>query len=200
MAGRACTVCLTAEKVKLAAEMVSRGETDQAVADALGVSRVAARRHRVNHIEKPAAAIVEASNKGMARRAEREAMVATAESGDSTAAWLGLERIAGDLRKTQERLERCADAAEGAGQGGVVAQLSGQQHKNLELRGKLGGHPGFVPAKTTPTQGTPFSLVIHFGNDREERIEATIGGGQVIDALPEIDDDPDGDGPPDEDV
>jgi hypothetical protein len=61
-----------------------------------------------NHIERPAKAIVAAANKGRDTRDEREQLVAAAETGDVAAAFLSLEKIAGDLRKVQERLERTA--------------------------------------------------------------------------------------------
>jgi hypothetical protein len=55
---------------------------------------MAVARHRQNHIERPAKAIVEAANKGRDAREEREQLVAAAEQGDIATAFLSLERIA----------------------------------------------------------------------------------------------------------
>src|SRR5947207_15973512 len=97
MPGRPCQICSDAVKMRIAAEMISA--SDQAVADRIGgVSRMAVARHRQNHIEKPAKAIVTAANKGKDVRDEREQLVAAAEAGDVAAAFLGISEIARDLK------------------------------------------------------------------------------------------------------
>src|ERR1700748_1254116 len=122
MAGRPCRICTDAANLRIAAEMIAAGASDQAVADKIGgISRMAVARHRQNHIERPAKAIVAAANKGRDTREEREQLVAAAEQGDVAAAFLSLERIAADLRRVQERLERTAEAAEGDQQRLAVA-------------------------------------------------------------------------------
>jgi hypothetical protein len=94
--------------------MIAGGASDQAVANKIGgISRMAVARHRQNHVERPAKAIVAAANKGKDVRDERDQLVAAAEGGDTAAAFLSLERIAADLRRVQERLERTAEAAPG---------------------------------------------------------------------------------------
>jgi hypothetical protein len=113
MAGRPCQICSDAASVRIAGEMIAAGASDQTVADRIsGISRMAVARHRQNHIERPAKAIVAAANKGKDARDERDQLVAAAESGDTAAAFLALNQIAADLRRVQERLERTADAAE----------------------------------------------------------------------------------------
>src|SRR4029077_1957760 len=111
---------------KLTAEMIAAGASDQRIADRIGgISRMAVARHRQNHIERPAKAIVAAANKGKDVRDERQQLLAADEAGDVAAAFLSLERIAMDLRRVQERLERTADAAEADKQRLAVASLSG---------------------------------------------------------------------------
>src|SRR5690348_13562139 len=93
--------------------MIATGASAQAVANKIGlVSRMSVARHRQNHVERPAKAIVKAANKGKDVRDERNQLIAAVEGGDLAAAFLSLERIAADLRRVQERLERTAEAAE----------------------------------------------------------------------------------------
>jgi hypothetical protein len=133
---------------------------------------MAVARHRQNHIERPAKAIVAAANKGKDVRDERDQIVAAAEAGDVVAAFLSLERIAADLRRVQERLERTADAAEADKQRLAVASLSGQQLRAVEVRAKLGGVGGYATPRTDKGNAAPFVLNIHF-SDRTQRIEGT---------------------------
>jgi ABC-type uncharacterized transport system substrate-binding protein len=98
MPGRPCQICSDAIKLRLAAEMIASGASDQAVADRIGgISRMAVARHRQNHVERPAKAVVAAANKAKDVRDEREQIVAAAESGDTAAAFLALNQIAADL-------------------------------------------------------------------------------------------------------
>jgi hypothetical protein len=171
---RACLICIDANKTRLAAEMVAAGLSDQSVATRLGgLSRGSARRHRVHHIERPAKAIVAAANKGKDVRDERDHLVAAAEAGDVAAAFLSLERIASDLRRVQERLERSADAAEADSQRLAVASLSGQQLRAAEVRAKLGGVGGYATPRNDKANAPPFVLTINFSGGRQTRIEGT---------------------------
>lgn len=174
MPGRPCQVCESAARLKLAAEMIAAGSSDQAVADKIGgISRMAVARHRQNHIERPAKAILAAANKGRDTREEREQLVATAEAGDVAAAFLSLERIATDLRKVQERLERTAGAAEGDQQRLAVASLSGQQLRAAEVRARLGGVGGYATPRGVANNAPKFELNIIFSGGRTQRIEGT---------------------------
>lgn len=187
MPGRPCLICASSEKTKIAADMIAAGATDQAVADRVGgVSRPAVRRHRINHVTRPAQALVEASNKGMAVRAEREQLVAAAEGGDTAAAYIGLNAIVSDLRRVGERLERTAAEAEAGGQRLAVAALAGQQHKSAEVRAKLGQVGSYAPPKAIPVNAPMFSIVMQF-SDRVETIEAVAPapGAPVIDLMPD---------------
>jgi hypothetical protein len=173
MTGRPCQICADAAKLRTAAEMIAAGASDQAVANTMGgISRMAVARHRQNHIERPARAIVAAANKGKDVRDERDQLVAAAEAGDVAAAFLSLERIAADLRRVQERLERTAEAAEDDQQRLAVASLSGQQLRAAEVRAKLGGIGGYATARSDKGNAAPFVLNIHF-SDRTQRIEGT---------------------------
>jgi hypothetical protein len=172
--GRPCQICADATYLRTAAEMIAAGASDQAVASAIGgISRMAVARHRQNHIERPAKAIVAAANKGRDTRDEREQLVAAAEHGDVAAAFLSLERIAADLRRVQERLERAAVAAEFDQQRLAVASLSGQQLRATEVRAKLGGIGGYATPRSDRGNAAPFVLNIHFSGGRTQRIEGT---------------------------
>jgi hypothetical protein len=174
MPGRPCQICTDAANLRLAAEMIAAGSSDQAVAARIGgISRMAVSRHRQNHIERPAKAIVAAANKGKDVRDEREQIVAAAEAGDVAAAFLSLERIAGDLRRVQERLERTAEAAEIDQQRLAVSSLSGQQLRAAEVRAKLGGVGGYATPRGVAGEAPRFELNIMFSGGRTQRIEGT---------------------------
>ena len=187
MAGRSCKICASAASIKIAAEMIAAGATDGAIAAQLGnVSRVSVHRHRVNHVERPAQALVEASNKGMAVRAERETLLAGAEAGDAVKSFIGLTAIVSTLKGVGDRLERVADAAEASGQRAIIAPLAAQQLKAAETRARMGGLDGFVPTKAAVAVVPVFNLEIKF-SDHTESITAVRGGAApVIDgaALP----------------
>jgi hypothetical protein len=177
MPGRICKICADTRTLKRAAALIAEGLPDQKIADLLGLSGNAGRmllsRHRRFHVLAPAAAIAEAAGKGRANVQEREQLVAAVEQGDIATAFLSLERIAADLRKVQERLERTAGAAEVDKQRLAVASLSGQQLRAAEVRAKLGGLGGYAPSRTVVNNAPPFVLNIHFSGGRRERIEAT---------------------------
>src|SRR5262249_54563182 len=118
-------------------------------------------------------AILAAANKGRDTREEREQLVSAAEQGDVAAAFLSLERIAADLRRVQERLERTAEAAETNQQRLAVASLSGQQLRPAEVRAKLGGVGGYATPRTDKGNAAPFVLTINFSGGRTQRIEGT---------------------------
>jgi hypothetical protein len=158
--------------MRLVAEMIAEGATDQAVADRIGgISRMAVARHRHNHIERPAKAIVQAANKGKDTRDERDRLVAAVDAGDAAAAFLALNQIAADLRRVQERLERTAEAAEVDEQRLAVASLSGQQLRAAEVRAKLGGVGGYATPRSDKSDAAPFVLTINFSGGRRQRIQ-----------------------------
>jgi len=172
MPGRPCTICVDTSKTRLAAELIASGASDQVVADRLGVGRMSVVRHRKNHLEAPAKALLAAVNKGHDAREQRAEMLAAAEAGDPTA-FVALAAIVADLRKVHERLERTADAAEQDNQRLAVASISAQQLRAAEVRAKIGGVGGYAAQKAREGQAPMFSLTINFSGGRTERIVAT---------------------------
>ena len=171
---RACLICADSNKMRLAAEMIASGQSDESIAKTLGgLSRGSARRHRVNHAEREARAVFQAANRTRDIRADRNRVVAAAEAGDVAAAFLSLERIAMDLRRVQERLERTAEAAEGDQQRLAVASLSSAALRAVEVRARLRNLGGYGTPRSEKSNATPFVLNIHFSGGRTERIEAT---------------------------
>jgi hypothetical protein len=174
MPGRPCQICADAASVKLAAEMIATGASDRAVASMIGgISRMAVARHRQNHIERPAKAIVAAANKGKDVRDERDQLVAAAEAGNVAAAFLGLGELIEDLRRVRDRLERAAGGAEADDQRLAVASLSGQQLRATEVRAKLGGVGGYATPRGAASDAPKFELNIIFSGGQTTRIEGT---------------------------
>lgn len=185
--GRPCSICSSADKARLAAEMIASGATDQAIANQLGggLHRMAVSRHRRAHVVAPAKALAEAAGKGRDAIEQRAQVMAAAEAGDPSA-FVALAGIVADLRKVHERLERTASAAEQDNQRLAVSALSAQQLRAAEVRAKIGGVGGYAPQKAPGTgDGTPFVLNIVFSGDRPTQ---TITGFPV-DAVPAIGED-----------
>lgn len=176
---RPCTICSDPNRSRLAAEGVTRGDTDTAIGDAIGVGRMAVRRHRLNHVEAPARALVAAAAKGRDAAEQRVQMMAAAEAGDPSA-FITLTSIVADLRQVHERLERAAGAAEQGNQRLAVASLSAQQLRAAEVRARIGGVGGYAPQKAAATEGQTFCLNIIFGNGHQERIEALVPAPGVV--------------------
>ena len=184
MAGRPCTICSSTEKLRLAANMIAAGATDQAIADRVGgVNRMSVSRHRHNHVMGPAKALAEAAGKGRDAVDQRAQVMAAAEAGDP-AAFVALAGIVDDLRRVHNRLERTADAAEQDNQRLAVSSLSAQQLRAAEVRAKPGGVGGYAPGRAGPDGGGmgTFSVNIHLGNGQVERITTGAGPapGRVI--------------------
>jgi hypothetical protein len=174
MRGQPCQICKNPEYLRIAAEMIAAGATDRAVANKIGgINRMTIFRHRHNHIEKPLKALVAAANKGRAVQDEREQLVAAAEGGDVAAAFLGLEKIAADMRAVYARLERVAGAAEADNQRLAVASLSTAQLRGAEVRARLGGVGHYAAPKADRGAGVPFVLHINFSGRPTTTIEGT---------------------------
>ncbi len=148
MAGRLCTIC-SGEKLRTAAaDGIAQGLSDGEIAKRIGLKpgnsgnqgRMAVWRHRKGCVEGPARAVFEAAHRGRDVAEQRKEIVAAAENGDAVAQFIGLNQIAADLRRVQERLERTADAAEFDNQRLAVASLSGRQLRagrgTREIRGR----------------------------------------------------------------
>jgi hypothetical protein len=191
-----CRICASPELSAEFTKLLAEGLSDQRIADALhlanskrrgGTTPAAARqivqKHRTRCILAPAKALVEAADKGHAGATERKELVKAAESGalTETQMFLSLDRIVGDLRRTQERLERVAQAAEDTGQNNAVAALSAQQLKAVDQRAKLGMVGGYAPQKGD-AESTTFSVVFQFGT-HTERLDMGVSN-RTIDHQP----------------
>jgi hypothetical protein len=193
MAGRNCKICSNVKLAKRCGELIAEGLSDRAIAEALGLvkpggaGRMCVQRHRTAHVAAPARAILEAANRGRDAADQRQQLVAKAQAGelDAVDRFLALDQITADLRKTQERLERVADAAEQGGQNAAVAALSAQQLRAMEVRSKLGSVGGYAPPqKGGDGEAMTFTVNFHFGGGRVETI-STVVGGPVLDHSPE---------------
>jgi hypothetical protein len=187
MRGRPCEICKAPDKLKIANRMIADGATDVEIVARLGVGRMSIHRHRNRHVLEPAAALARVAAKGKDVAEQRKATLEAAERGDDVATWLGLDAITHDVRKTAKRLNRAAKATESAGQYTAMTGVVAQTHKNLELRGRLGGH--LLPQKSTPGEGgslPQFNLIINMPNGVTERISAGIEepGAPLIDQIP----------------
>jgi len=189
-AGRPCLICADSDKATLVTAMIGEGASDQAIADRLGgeLSRMAVSRHRRNHIEAPARALVEAAAKGRDVIEERAQALAAAHAGDPTA-FLALAEIVADLRKVHARLERTADAAERDNQRLAVSALSGQQLRAAEVRARMGGVGVYAPTRgniDVAVGAAKFSVNIIFPSvGRAETINAVLDD-EMAEAAPEF--------------
>jgi hypothetical protein len=102
----------------------------------------------------------------------------SAENGDLATAFLSLERIAADLRRVQERLERTADAAEADNQRLAEASLSGQQLVRAKLGAASGETERCAIYLTERIEGTAFD---NFDDRQILGILAFDGAGRGID-------------------
>lgn len=188
---RVCQICVDQAKRQIALEMIAAGASDQAVANKIGgINRMAAARHRRNHVELPTRALVAAAAKGRDAREQRKKAMAAAQTGDPLA-FVELSQIVADLRGVHARLERTADAAEQDNQRLAVSALSAQQLRAAEVRAKLGGVGGYAPPKAALLNAPTFVLNIQFSGGRSEKIEASVADGSVIDATPIVDEEED---------
>jgi len=185
--GNPCRVCASSDLSRAFTEMVARGMSDQKIADALGLSRAGAQRHRTAHVVAVARAVVEAGAKDAPARAQRQEIIAAAEAGTlKPEDYLSLSTIVGELRSIGSRLERTASAAEMGGQHPVVVSAAAQQLRLNETKSRLGGHGGFAPQRNQGGGEVPvFSLTINLGGGRTERID--MSAADHTPALPIID-------------
>lgn len=182
--GRPCSICSSAEKSRIAGEMIAAGLPDQAVADRLGggMHRMAVSRHRRAHVVAPAKALADAAGKGRDALDHRAKVMAAAEAGDP-AAFIALASIVNDLRRVHERLERTADAAERDNQRLAVSALSAQQLRATEVRAKMGGVGGYATSGVAgAAMGQPFAVNIIFGSTGEMVSISATAPAPVIEA------------------
>jgi hypothetical protein len=185
---RPCLICSSGVKSAKAAELVSAGLSDQAVANALNMldpysppmSYMAVSRHRRLHIMKAAQEQLAIVGKGAGPRQERQQLATAAASDAPTPAqfveaFFGLKAQAEKLQRIEDRLERMAVAAETNGSSTGVAALSAQALRGIETGAKLAALPGFVPQRLTgdTAPGTTFEVNIMFSDGKQETISVT---------------------------
>jgi hypothetical protein len=159
--------------MRTAQDMVSAGASDQAVGDAVGVSRASAERHRKRHLRPIVEALAQGAQKDAPARQQRKKIIETVTSGGppDPSTLLSLSSLTLDLRKALDRIERASDKAEQNGQLTVLSGLLQQLHRNIEGRAKLAGHGGFAASKTQIGIGVgggrpfePFVLQLNIGD------------------------------------
>jgi len=182
---RPCLICSDNRKLARAEELITAGNSDQVVANALNaltpdlppMSSMAVSRHRRKHIMKATQDRLAIVGKGPAPRKERQQLAAAAAAGAPTPqefvdAFFGLKAQAEKLQRIEERLERMAELAEQNNSPSGVATVAAQQLRSVETGAKLGGTGGYGAQKATGAEGVQFNLVMHFG-DHTERLTMT---------------------------
>jgi hypothetical protein len=172
---RPCRICCTPNWPEQIASWAAEGIVDREIARRLGINKSLVTRHRVQHLAKPARDRLAIIERGASARRERAEMAAAAASPNPSpeqqvAALFGMQRLSERLQAVEARLERSAERAESDGAHTAVAQLAGQQLREVELRGRLGGHLGPRPADGAPP--TVFSLTISIPGERPLVIDA----------------------------
>ena len=164
--------------------MVSTGASDQAVGDAVGVSRASAERHRKNHLRPVVQALAQGTVKDAPARQQRKELIETVASGDppDPSALLSISSLTSDLRKALDRIDKASDKAEQGGHLSALAQLLSQAHKNVETRAKLSGIGNFGSTKVAVGIGIggarafePFVLKLNIGDRSETMVFAPEG-------------------------
>jgi hypothetical protein len=181
---RPCLICSSVTKTKLAGEMISAGNTDRAIADALNVaepaaaplSAMAVSRHRRNHVLDVTKQRLAVISKGSDARQNRVELAAAAAADAPTPqqfveAFFGLKAQSEKLQRIEDRLERMAAVAETGGSTNGVAQLAAQQLRSVEVGAKLASTGGYAPAKSIGEgNATAFSVNFHFSGGMTETI------------------------------
>lgn len=175
--GTTCKLCCLEQPVVEAA--FASGVSDRAIARRFNVSAMSVGRHRKLHLLKVAQDRVTLLAKDSAARQQRQELAAAAASDTPSTqalieATLGLRRQMEKLTSIEERLERMATFAEGAGSPTGVAALAAQQFRGIETGARLAGIGGFAPAAQAgapPRAGPVFSITMVFPSaGRQETI------------------------------
>jgi hypothetical protein len=160
---RPCLICSRRDRREIDA-LIASGVSDREVGRRFGIEHVSVNRHRRRHLVPETQARHAILTRDSDAKREREQLISAAASSDLSPkqqvdALFGLQRLSERLQAIEARLERSAERAENDGAHTAVAQLAGQQLREVELRGRLGGHLGPRPADGAPT--TMFNLVIN---------------------------------------
>ncbi len=162
--GRHCLICADPEKLRIAAEMVAAGQPDRAVAEALGVGRMSAQRHRVGHILRGQVSDVAAKRQ---EADQRQAALTAPRPPFDAGAFLSLPRIAEDLDTLDRQLGAVALAAAVDGKSSALVAIAGQQIRLGEVRAKLGQVGGYAHDRTAGGSNGSFSVVIRVAGSRD---------------------------------
>ncbi len=168
--GRHCSICTDPEKLRIAAEMVAAGQPDRAVAEALGVGRMSAQRHRVGHMLRGQIGDVAAKRQ---EADERQAALTAPRPPFDAATFLSLPRIAEDLDVLHQRLGAAALAAAVDGKSSALVAIAGQQIRLGEVRAKMGQVGGYAHDRAAGGGNGPFSVTISFSGRPPLVVEAT---------------------------
>jgi hypothetical protein len=185
---RPCLICSDNRKLAKAAELISAGNSDQAVAntlnaltpDAQPMSYMAVSRHRRMHIMKATQDRLAVVSKGAAPRQERQQLAAAAAAGAPTPqafveAFFGLKAQAEKVQWIEDRLERMAAVAEENKSPGGVATVAAQQLRSVETGARLAGTGGYAPQKAIGAGGgAQFVVNFTFSGGRTQTITAAI--------------------------
>jgi hypothetical protein len=175
---RPCRICCTPNWPEQIAHWAAEGLADREIARRLDINKSLVTRHRRSHIVQVERNRLAILDKGSTAKQERAQLAAAAASDNPSpqqqvAALFGIQRLSERLRAVEARLERSAQRAEDDGAHTAVAQLSGQQIREVELRGRLGGHLG--PRRADGAPPVTFHLTLSVpGEERPLVIDATL--------------------------
>jgi hypothetical protein len=149
---RPCIVCSHPSRQAIDA-LIDTGASDYEIGRRFSIERVSVGRHRREHVIKPAQDRLAILAKGTAERRERQELAAAAASDTPSIealieATLGLRRQMEKLTSIEQRLERMATLAEGAGSSAGVAALAAQQFRGIETGARLAGIGGYAPPRS----------------------------------------------------
>jgi len=183
--GNPCRVCSSADLNRRFGELVAQGWSDQKIADALGISRSGAQRHRTAHVVAVARAVIQAGAKDAPAREQRQQIIAAAESGTlAPEDYLSLAAIIGELKGIGGRLERVATAAEDGGQLPIAVSAATAQIRLNENKARLAGHGGFAPARNRDGGESQPTLQIIFNLGGQTQELKLVDAGEVIENEP----------------
>jgi hypothetical protein len=130
--GRRCAVCHHPENARIDQRLLS-GEPVSAIVGEFGFSDAGLRRHLENHVRKPLRATA------IRMGAVKHPGAVLAAGGDGLGPVVALGDLVGAMQRNLGRLERAADEAESDKARMVLAALSGQLSRAVEVAAKISG-------------------------------------------------------------
>ncbi|WP_419729211.1 hypothetical protein [Lichenicola sp.] len=153
----------------IAKQMVSEGQPDRVIAEALGgMNRMAVQRHRVGHMTGKVGVV---AAQRQAAKGRMTALGTEASIPFEVGPYLSRDGIAADLDAIEQRLGIAAVSAAVDGRSAALAQLSAQQIRLMETRARLGEVGGYGRDRAGGAGGNvPFTFTIvfadHEGNEK----------------------------------